>query len=354
MLGKAIDFVMNEQAADNALDRELSSWSYQFNTTNAYNSPEAQRKRLEDAGFNAAAIMSNGSPQDVTGSSRSAPSASPHPFNATSPYAQNIAAVANAEKAIADAELARKNAGLTEYEAMRKAADTAYKNSMSILYESQAIHTNTLNEISKVDLAIARATEGNQIFMSDMAANQAVMNYTSAYYGVEQQLFDLYHRSPAEVQHLYTTMQYQFTEITLNRVRTELAKKNIHLTDAEIDKVRAEIGKIQAETATEGARKASIEKDTEIKDAKFQAEKGHYGYRAVIQSIDNTLDIHNDFVNTGANLLNSVAGAVSAFRSLNPKHISEVSTRVVDRYDSKGKFVGSTNESVERHLDETR
>lgn len=46
-----VNYEYGEKAADNAQQRDMENWTEKFNTTNEYNTPEAQVRRMKDAGL---------------------------------------------------------------------------------------------------------------------------------------------------------------------------------------------------------------------------------------------------------------------------------------------------------------
>lgn len=85
-IGSVASTAMNNKAAAKAQQQQFAhekemneiqnkqnqeNWQYQFDTTNAYNTPEAQRKRMEEAGINPALAASGGALN--SGSSGAAP-----------------------------------------------------------------------------------------------------------------------------------------------------------------------------------------------------------------------------------------------------------------------------------------
>lgn len=67
----------NANEAAKARDWQAEQWQKQFDTTNAYNDPKAQRQRMEAAGYNAALMADSGNIGSGTSAGGSTPSASP-------------------------------------------------------------------------------------------------------------------------------------------------------------------------------------------------------------------------------------------------------------------------------------
>lgn len=246
----------NQQAADQAWQRQLEF----YDKSNAYDAPDAVKKRYEDAGINPYAAFgtagsyspSQGLPNVDATQSSSLPHINPQGFTFQNPL---------------DSALKLAQARNIEADTIKKQGETvepglnseALRLSNSLL-EKQITGQETTNDQKLFDLQFARDTRETNI----SKLQQSVKNMEEQAKTLNAQylnLMDQHQRNPEVVEELKSRIWMNSARVALMSAQEDFARKGIHLTQAQIENLAQQTSNLES-------TKTLIEKQIETEGRK--------------------------------------------------------------------------------------
>lgn len=261
-------FEYNEKSAENAYARQLDF----YNRNNQYNDPSAVRQRYEAAGVNPnAAFGTAGSYTPAQASATapqagavSAPYASDRGFNFSDPLdaAIKAAQVRNIEA----------NTAKTQGDTVAPGLVSEGVKLTNSLKEQQIISEKIAVDQQSFDLDFARDTrELNYSKLEQSVRNMEKQNdVLNAQYLT---LMDQHRNNPTVVEELKSRIWKNAAQVGLMQAQAALARKGVHLTEAQIEKLSAEVSTLASTKALIDEQVKTEPRNRALIDAKAELEK---------------------------------------------------------------------------------
>lgn len=247
---------INETAAENAYSRQVDFWNQQ----NVYNSPENQRKLREDAGLSPFALNGNLQGAGVSSSLSSTPagisssggsvggSFTPPPISAMPGLSllpeQKSLLRAQADKTAAEASRVRYDQEVVQ------PALLSVKASEKALNDANVRNADIRTALDGLKFAFEQETYDQNVEMVYLRREMLDKDIQRLTVGIQNSLAELSRQDDVS-RLLKVNIEKAANESILLKVKTELARHEIDLTDAEIREVMARV-------KTEGSRNALI------------------------------------------------------------------------------------------------
>lgn len=247
---------INETAAENAYARQLDFWNQQ----NTYNSPANQRKLREEAGLSPFALNGNmpgvgvssglsATPAGISSSGGSVGgSFTPAPI-AAMPGLSLLPEQKNLLRAQADKTAAEANRVRYDQEVVQPAL-LSLKASEKALNDANVRNADIRTALGGLKLAFEQETYDENVEMVYLRREMLDKDIQRLTVGIQNSLAELSRQDDVS-RLLKVNIEKAANESVLLKVKTELARHEINLTDAEIREVMARV-------KTEGARNALV------------------------------------------------------------------------------------------------
>lgn len=252
------DYEYGEKQAENAYQRQLEFW----NKTNEYNTPSAQRARLEAAGLNPALMYGSGSGSNTAGYMSGSNQA---PKSGGSAYNPRISLGEAADAAMRIAQIRNIDA-----DTQKKKAETAYTDvstsSETIrqdLLSSQVIGQDLANGLADFDLSLKRELRSNSVELS----NQSVVRLRNTNDKLNAEIIDTMNHNAMFPERLaLLRQQYALNNAQIGALdaRVALARSGVNLNEEQIQLIEERIQQIAAETSRTTSETANIQSQTSL------------------------------------------------------------------------------------------
>lgn len=246
----------NEESAEKAYQRQLDF----YNRNNEYNDPSAVRQRYENAGINPNSAFGTAGSYTPAQASATAPQAGP----VSAPYATdrgfNMTDPLDAAIKAAQVRNIEANTAKTEGDTVSPGLVSEGVRLTNSLKEQQIISEQIAVDQQSFDLDFARDTrELNYSKLEQSVRNMEKQNRVlNAQYAT---LMDQHRNNPTVVEELKSRMFKNAAQTGLMEAQASLARKGVHLSQAQIEKLTAETSNlpamrafIEAQAKTEGNR----------------------------------------------------------------------------------------------------
>lgn len=326
-LSKALDFgfdiaknaISYDQQKALARDQrkwEEEMWQKQFDATNEYNTPLAQKQRLDEAGLNGALIMSGANSGNTTGGTKptsSVPSAPSMPQSSTiSDYVKQMHLQRKQHEF--DTVLRDKELEIKDAELRHKVEET---NALKI--ENTWREENILEE-----LGIKKQTLRNLLFRNHMDERTKELQYKQIFNATEQSIIQT---SEMTLQHEFSKTRYSFLPQQLKaELNLQYAQTCAHYAAARLSNAQAEHEGYKQQLTQKMILKTSV--DT------LQSVFHNYGILLSNQKAERILDYEverarknalyqNSYeISTDYGYMNPIHRILYGFKNVNPLSIS--------------------------------
>lgn len=255
-----------ERAAQKQYDRQIDFWNRQ----NEYNTPTAQRQRLEDANLNPALMYGSGSGANTAGGLSTVPGNNVEQQGFIKPPL--TAEPLDQAVKLAQIDNIRADTAKKQGDTLPPGVQSEYIQSRTSLNEQGLINAKTDNELQRFDLFLQKTLSATTIATAEQSLNnmrttgQKIMADLVAQLNENSQF-------PNRVRELENNLRLQALNMGLANARIDLMRSGIEVNDAQIERISAAISLMSEQELLAGETRSSVHEDVRLKQQQFERNK---------------------------------------------------------------------------------